>query len=115
MNNRELIEKAYHAFNNREIDILLQMMHPDVKWPRAWEGDYVYGHDEAKAYWQRQWKETNLKVTPMAFVERTNGTIEVEVDQLVKDLESNVLLDGKVKHVYIIKDSLIQRMDIEQY
>lgn len=115
MDNQKLIEQAYQAFNNREIDILLQMMHPDVKWPRAWEGDYAYGHDEAKAYWQRQWKEINPKVTPMDFVERTNGNLEVEADQLVKDLDGNVPFDGKVKHVHIIEDGLIQQMNIEQY
>ncbi len=115
MNKIELIEKAYQAFNNREIDILLQIMHPDVKWPKAWEGDYAYGHDEVKAYWQRQWTKINPKVTPVSFAERTSGTIEVEVGQLVKDLEDDILFDGKVKHVYTIEDGLIKLMDIEQY
>ncbi len=115
MNNRELVEQAYQAFNNRDVNTLLQMMHPDVRWPRAWEGDNAYGHDEVKAYWQRQWKEISPKVTPVAFIERTNGTLEVEVNQLVKDLNGNILFDGKVKHVYTIEDGLIQQMDIEQY
>jgi hypothetical protein len=45
--------------------------------------------------------------------DRSYGKVEVEVDQLVKDLEGNVLFDGKVKHVYVINDGLLQRMDIE--
>jgi len=39
--------------------------------------------------------------------------VEVEVDQLVKDLEGNILFDGKVKHVYVIAGGLLQQMDIE--
>jgi len=111
--NRQLIKDAYAAFNARDIETILQVMHPDVKWSKAWEGDYANGHDEVSAYWQRQWKEINPNVTPVGFQERANGTLAVEVDQLVKDLEGNILFDGKVTHVYAISDGLLQQMDIE--
>jgi len=32
----------------------------------------------------------NPNVTPIGFHERANGTLEVEVDQLVKDLNGNI-------------------------
>jgi ketosteroid isomerase-like protein len=111
--NQELIQNAYQAFNARNIDALLQVMHPQVKWPRAWEGDYAHGHEEVRAYWERQWQEINPMVTPVAFRDRPDGALEVEVDQLVKDLEGNIIFDGKVGHVYRIKDGLIEQMDIE--
>lgn len=113
LNNQELIKSAYAAFNNRDIDAILQVMHPEVKWSKAWEGDYAHGHAEVSAYWQRQWKEINPRVTPVGFQERENGTLAVEVAQLVKDLEGNVLFDGTVKHIYRINDGLLQQMDIE--
>lgn len=110
---QQLIKNAYAAFNARDIDAILQVMHANVKWPRAWEGDHANGHEEVRAYWERQWKEIDPTVTPVGFKERENGTIEVEVDQLVKDLAGNILFDGKVTHVYTISDGLVQRMDIE--
>jgi ketosteroid isomerase-like protein len=113
LNNRELIKRAYAAFNARNIEAILQVMHREVKWAKAWEGDYANGHDEVKAYWQRQWKEIDPKVTPVGFCQRKNGTLEVEVDQLVKDLKGHVLFDGKVKHVYVINDGLLWQMDVE--
>lgn len=113
LENQSLIEHAYSAFNDRRIDSILRVMHPEIKWSRAWEGDYAYGHEEVSAYWQRQWKEINPKVTPVGFLARENGTLEVEVDQLVKDLEGNILFDGKVKHIYVIKEGLLEQMDIE--
>lgn len=109
----KLIKDAYAAFNARNIDAILRVMHPDVKWSKAWEGDYASGHEEVRAYWERQWKEINPQVVPVGFSERENGTLEVEVDQLVKDLEGNILFDGKVKHIYVIHNDLIQQMDIE--
>ena len=113
LKNQELIKHAYAAFNARDIDSILQVMHPQVKWSKAWEGDYAHGHAEVRAYWERQWNEINPKVKPVGFNERANGTLEVQVDQLVKDLEGNILFDGKVKHVYVINDGLLQQMDIE--
>ena len=112
--NQALIKHAYTAFNARDIDSILQVMHPQVKWSRAWEGDYANGHDEVRAYWERQWKEIDPKVMPVGFRERKNGTLEVEVEQLVRDLEGNILFNGKVFHVYVINDGLLQQMDIEK-
>lgn len=111
--NQELIKTAYTAFNARDIDAILQVMHPDIKWPKAWEGDYANGHDEVREYWERQWKEINPNVTPAGFTEREDGTLAVEVNQLVKDLEGTVLFNGKVTHVYLIADGLLQEMNIE--
>jgi ketosteroid isomerase-like protein len=113
LKNQALIKNAYAAFNARDIDAILQVMHPQVKWPKAWEGGYAHGHDEVRAYWERQWKEIDPRVTPVGFSERENGTVEVLVDQLVKDVAGNVLFDGNVKHVYVIHDGLIQQMDVE--
>lgn len=113
LKNQALIKNTYAAFNARDIDAILQVMHPEVKWARAWEGDHANGHDEVRAYWERQWKEIDPNVTPVGFRERENGTLEVEVDQLVKDLEGNILFEGKVKHIYVINDGQLQQMNIE--
>jgi len=108
-----LIKKAYASFNERDIDKALSTMQPDVQWSKAWEGGYISGHDEIKAYWTRQWKEINPHVEPTGFTERPNGNLEVEVHQHVKDLAGQVMFDGKVKHVYSFEHDLIKTMDIE--
>ncbi|MBP1224546.1 nuclear transport factor 2 family protein [Flavobacterium sp. 1355] len=109
----ETIRRAYNAFNERNIDNALSTMQPDIKWSRAWEGGYISGHDEIKKYWTRQWTEINPKVDPIGFNERENGTLEVTVHQVVKDLHDNLIFDGLVKHIYTFTDGLIQTMDIE--
>jgi hypothetical protein len=108
-----LIKKAYSAFNSRDIDTALSTFHADVKWPKAFEGGYAGGHDEIRSYWTKQWTEINPHVEPTAFKERPDGTIEVTVHQLVKDLQGNPIFDGTVKHIYTLSDGLLQRMDIE--
>jgi hypothetical protein len=108
-----VIQKAYHAFNERNIDNALSTMQKDVQWSKAWEGGYISGHNEIKEYWTRQWTEINPNVEPIGFSERENGRLEVQVHQNVKDLDGELLFDGMVKHIYTFQNGLIQTMDIE--
>lgn len=110
---QNLVDKAYAAFNARDIDTALSALHPDVQWPRAFEGGYVSGHDSIRDYWTRQWKEIDPNVEPMGISDRQNGTFEVTVHQIVKDLKGNQIFDGMVKHIYTVKEGLLRRMDIE--
>ncbi len=110
---QDVIRKAYAAFNERDIDKALSTMQPDVQWSKAWEGGYISGHDEIKKYWTRQWTEIDPNVAPVGFNGRENGSLEVLVDQKVKDLQGNSIFDGTVKHVYTFENGLIKTMDIE--
>jgi len=109
----DVIQKAYSAFNERNIDNALSTMQPDVQWSKAWEGGYISGHTEIKEYWTRQWTEINPNVQPVGFTEREDENLEVKVHQNVKDLQGNLMFDGMVKHVYTFQDGLIKTMDIE--
>lgn len=111
--NEDLIQKAYNAFNTRDIDAALSIMHPDVQWPKAFEGGYVSGHNEVREYWTRQWTEIDPNVQPVGFTERQDGTLAITVHQKVKDLQGNTVFDGIVKHIYTLQDGLLRRMDIE--
>lgn len=110
---KDVIRKAYAAFNERNIDNALSTMQTDVQWSKAWEGGYISGHNEIKQYWTRQWTEINPHVEPVGFMERENGSLEVKVHQNVKDLLGNLMFDGTVKHIYTFQDGLIKTMDIE--
>ncbi len=110
---QNLVKKAYSAFNSRDIDTALLTFHPEVEWPKAFEGGYVIGPDEIRNYWTKQWLEINPNVEPIGFNGRRNGTLEVTVHQIIKDMHGNQIFDGIVKHIYTIQDNLLQRMDIE--
>ena len=65
-------------------------------------------------YWTRQWKELDPYVQPGAFKEKQDGSIEVEVAQLVKDMQGNVLFDSTVIHLYTFENGKIKTMEIEK-
>lgn len=112
MNQQDLIHKAYENFNKRNIDEVFTTMNPGVHWPKAFEGDFVKGYDEVRAYWTRQWSEINPEVNPVGFKSLGDGRLEVDVHQIVKSLDGEVLFDGNVTHVYTFENGLIDNMKI---
>ena len=48
----------------------------------------------------------------MSIGEDKLGNTVVDVHQVVRNLDGEVLMDRMVRHVYVIRDGLIERMDI---
>jgi limonene-1,2-epoxide hydrolase len=111
---RELLVFVYDAFNRRDIDPILAVMHPQVEWPNGMEGGWVHGREGVRAYWTRQWGMIDPHVEPVRFEADNQGRIVTEVHQVVRDLSGKVLLDRSVRHVYLIHEGLIRRMDIRE-
>ena len=112
MDHQEIIKQIYDAFNKRDIDAVFTFFHPGVVWPNGWKGGYVRGHDEVRDYWTRQWQELDPIVTPVKSTAINNKIIEVDVKQIVKNLQGDVIADGMVKHTYAFDDGLVMKMEI---
>ena len=110
--NHEILEKAYAAFNARDIDSVLQTMRPDVVWPNGWEGGTVHGHTGVRDYWTRQWAAIDPHVEPIGFNLDEKGRVAVRVHKVVRDLAGKVLLDTIVEHIYTLEHGLIRSMEI---
>jgi hypothetical protein len=113
MDHERLLRETYAAFNARDIDRVLAQMTDDVDWPNAWEGGRVHGHEGVRDYWTRQWAAIDPTVEPVRFTTRADGSIAVDVQQAARDLDGRLLGEGEVVHVYVFRDNLIARMDVE--
>jgi hypothetical protein len=109
---KSIIERAYSAFNRRDIDGALALMTQDVTWPKASEGGKVVGKEAIRAYWTRQWGEFDPHVEPIAMSEEGGGKTRVRVRQLVKSLQGDVLSNSEVLHVFTVSGGLIAAMDL---
>jgi ketosteroid isomerase-like protein len=109
----ETLRAAYAAFNARDLDAAIELMHPDVDWPNAWEGGRVRGRDAVREYWARQFESISSRVDPEGFAEEEGGVIAVEVHQVVHDAASGELLsDSRVVHRWRFEEGLVTRMDV---
>jgi hypothetical protein len=109
-----LLRRAYEAFNARDLDGALALMHRDVDWPNGMEGGRERGHAAVRAYWTRQFGLIDSRVEPVGFEVDADGRIVVDVHQVVRDLKGAVMSDGRVRHVYTFRHGLVERMDIEE-
>jgi hypothetical protein len=105
---------VYKAFNARDVDSVLAVMHPDVDWPNGMEGGRVHGHSGVRDYWRRQWNLIDPHVEPVRIEEDESGRTVVDVHQVVRDLAGNVLSSQMVQHVYSIEGGFIERMEIRE-
>jgi hypothetical protein len=113
LDERDLLLDAYRDFNARRLDALLARLHPEVDWANGMEGGRLKGVDAVRTYWSRQWATIDPNVEPLLIEPDTKGRFVVKVHQTVRDLDGKLLLNTIVHHAYLIRNNLIERMDIE--
>jgi ketosteroid isomerase-like protein len=108
-----ILRSAYRAFNARDVEAAIELMHPDVDWPNAWEGGRVVGRAAVRDYWNRQFAAISSKVEPTGFTEEPDGSVTVDVHQVVHDARTGELVsDSNLRHRYRLADGLVVRMDV---
>jgi hypothetical protein len=87
-------------------------MHPDVDWPNGMEGGREHGREAVRAYWTRQFGMIDSHVEPERLTPGEDGRITVDVHAIVRDLDGNIVSDGRLQHVYSFRDGLVSHMEI---
>jgi hypothetical protein len=109
-----VLQEVYAAFNAREMDAVLNRMHPDVDWPNGWEGGRIRGRAAVRDYWTRQWAAIDPHVEPVGFHAGESGRTVVDVHSVVRDRGGNIIADEMIQHVYVVEDGLIRSMEIRK-
>ena len=89
-------------------------MTADVDWPNGWEGGYVKGHDEIRAYWTRQWEEVDSSAEPLAFSTRPDGARRGARAPARPHPGRRGPLRSRGLHVYTFRGDLVEHMSIER-
>jgi hypothetical protein len=110
--NQQFLQNLYDAFNKREIETIISLMRPNVKWANGVEGGFVYGQDAVREYWTNQLKDIQPELETLKFETDENNRNVVTVHQIIKDLNGNVLADVTVHQIFTIEDGLISLYEI---
>lgn len=110
--NQQFLQKLYAAFNNREIETIISVMHPNVKWANGVDGGFVYGRDAVREYWINQFKVIQVQIETLKFEMDENNRNIVTVHQIVRDLQRNLLVDTTIEQIFTIEYSLISLYEI---
>ena len=109
----QLLRNLYDAFNKREVEKILSMMRPDVKWANGMEGGFVYGRDAVREYWRKQFEVVRSQLEPLKFETGDDDRNIVTVRLSVSDLEGTLLVEKTVQHIFTIEDGLIRLFEID--
>ena len=109
---RQFLQNLYDAFNKGEIETIISLMHPDVKWANGVEGGFVYGRDAVREYWTNQYKVIQVQLETLKFETDENNRNVVTVHQVIKDLQGNLLADATIQQIFTIEDGLISLYEI---
>lgn len=112
ISNQDFIQNLYDSFNRREIETVLSMIAEDVKWANGMEGGFIYGRDNVREYWRRQFEVLSPQLEILKIETDENGRMIVTVHQVVKDLDGNILVDRTVEQIFTIEDDLIKVYEI---
>ena len=105
--NQQFLQNLYEAFNKGEIETIISVMHPDVKWANGVEGGFVYGRDAVREYWTNQFKNIQPELETLKFETDEKNRNVVTVHQIIRDLQGNVLADATVQQIFTIEDGLM--------
>ena len=103
--------ELYSNFNERRIESVISKMTDKVKWANGMNGGYVYGHEEVKEYWTKQFQLVSSKVIPLTI--NTEGeVVKIKVHQVVHDLNGKLLADEIVYHYFHLETEKIVSFEI---
>lgn len=110
--NQQFLQKLYDAFNKAELETIISVMHPNVKWANGVEGGFVYGRDAVREYWTNQYKVIQVQLETLKFETDENDRNIVTVHQIVRDLQGNLLADTTVEQIFTLENGLIVLYEI---
>ena len=110
--NQQFLQNLYEAFNKGEIETIISVMHPDVKWANGVKGGFVYGRNAVREYWINQYKVIQVQLEILNFeIDEKNRNV-VTVHQIVRDLQGKLLADATIQQIFTIENSLISLYEI---
>ena len=115
-----VLKRMYDRFNARDIDGVLVALADDVAWANGMDGGHVHGREAVREYWTRQWAVVSPHVEPVSFDTAADGSVVVQVQQSIRDLEGRPLQDQAhglrdkvVGHVFRFREGKVTRFDIQ--
>jgi ketosteroid isomerase-like protein len=115
VSHEETIHTAYEAWSRRDIDALLEVVHPDAEARPilgANIGASVYvGRDGLREWFKdlhQEWETFQTRVTQ---IDECGDRALLTIDVHARGRASGVVIDGELYHVVEIRDGLILRLE----
>ena len=107
------IRQLYDRFNARDVAATFSLIADDVAWANGMDGTHVHGNGAIREYRAYQWSVIGPLVEPQTIRKADDGSLVVDVQQVVKNLDGRILIDELVTHAVRIESGRVERFDIQ--
>lgn len=108
---RTLLLRFYKALDNKDVEGVAAVLHPDADIPDQLNETRVVGAAAILDYLNRAFALIDAESTPTAFRACPDGAMEVRVHHHVTSLDGALWHDGPVNYRFAFRDGLIVRQD----
>mgnify|MGYP000297668190 CR=1 FL=1 len=109
-----LLTSLYEAIERQDVDAVLALFHPDARIPDSLEQAALVGHDQIRAYYQRQFAAIRVGSSLLATNLLPDGRVEAFLHVLVHGSTGGFWWEGRVTATYRIEDGLITEMVVTE-
>jgi ketosteroid isomerase-like protein len=106
------VRRAYAAFNRQSIDEGLELLAPDVDWPKVPDGGFVHGREQVGRHWRKQFALADPRIEIDDVAQTRPDRVEAHVRQIVCDRNGRTVSHRRWLHVFTIADDRIRRLDV---
>jgi ketosteroid isomerase-like protein len=104
---QQRLQQLYESFNQRDVEVVLASLQPDVQWANGMGGGFVHGRDAVREHWLKQFQALRPHLVPQCFETDEQGRALVTLHQTVHDIDGNLLLEQDVQHRFTFRDGSI--------
>lgn len=107
----DLIVRYFDALERRDIEAVLELTHPQVRFHDFLGGDEVDGLDEARDFYRRMF-ELSPDLDLIAVTESPDGRVRVDMQSSVHSPSGHLWSDTRQEATYVLVDGLIQGIEL---
>lgn len=108
-----VLEKAFDAFNTRDLTRIRPLIHPEAVWPNTLEsGPPLVGKEAVMGHFGRIFATFVPSIELIQVLEETADALTVEAQYAVESLDGHVWTDSRATLIYHFRDDLLSGMTI---
>jgi hypothetical protein len=108
-----VLERAYEAFNARNLARLRSLMHPEATWPNTLEdGALLVGKEAVMGHFGRIFATMTPNIHVIDVIDETIDALTVDAQYSVESRNGHVWSDTRARLTYHFRDGLLTGMTI---
>ncbi len=110
----DVVVRLHAALDRRDLDAVMVLMHPDVRFENFLDGGELVGLVEVRAFYQRLFDTLSPGFDVLATEILPDGRVRIDMQVAVHDRSGHLWSDSRSGAVYSLADGLVTGVVLER-